>query len=154
VSGGRANRGWHARGQGFKSPILHCGKAAIEQESGRRVGQVKRQEPWSRPVAGSRRSPALYGSTDPLIKCRLGRESASTVVSRPEAPRLARLRSSFQSRVLDRCFEAMAQLNVELLRRMVPRSIVESILTQRSHPKEPDMALTIERSSRTGYSSP
>jgi hypothetical protein len=38
----------------------------------------------------------------------------------------------------------MAQLNVELLRRMVPRSIVESILTQRSHPKEPDMALTIE----------
>ncbi len=25
---------WHARGQGFKSPILHCGFAAIEQESG------------------------------------------------------------------------------------------------------------------------
>ncbi len=25
---------WHAKGQGFKSPILHCGTAAKEQESG------------------------------------------------------------------------------------------------------------------------
>jgi hypothetical protein len=47
----------HARGQGFKSPILHCGFAAIEQEGG---------ESSEESIVGPARAPAVYYLLSPL----------------------------------------------------------------------------------------
>src|SRR5271157_6495644 len=54
---------WHARGQGFKSPILHCGTAAIEQESGE-SSEERRTSPG--------RSPAVYSLVSTLKKSHCG----------------------------------------------------------------------------------
>src|SRR5271157_6342827 len=55
---------WHARGQGFKSHIRHCGTAAIEQESGE-----SSEESRTSPA----RSPAVYSLLSTLKKSHCGK---------------------------------------------------------------------------------